>query len=184
MVTSALPPSTCFKYLGPLGQAMQASSTPGCRLPQRHTWGPPIVNQQWAFASLSTSAAQQPKHSSCGKFSFHPLLHLAHSKYWGTALPLPREGLTMQWASLPAICTTFYRAMYKVHVSTSVSRHGDPCVVSAQTSQPSYKFWSDLCLAIIKVACCFSILAVSNVKETCTGPEQKVNNDTGSSSSL
>lgn len=91
---------------------------------------------------------------------------------------LPNSGL------LFPPCTTLYKVMYKVCISTNLSRHGDPCVVSAQPSHSGYEFWPEFCLAIIKFVFCFSILAVSNRTETCTGPEQKVNNHTSCSSSL
>lgn len=150
-----------LKYYGPSRQAMQAHATPGCRELQWQTWG--CVKQQWALA-------RQQKHSSCGKYSFHLLLHLVHGKYWGTALPLPREDLIKQWASLCPLSTTVYKVMSKVCVNTS--RHGDPYEVPVQTSQLGYIFWPDFYLAIIKLTFCFSILAVSNRKESCTGPAQ------------
>lgn len=49
--------------------------------------------------------------------------------------------------------------MSKVCISTR--RHGDPYEVPVQTSQLGYKFWPVHCLAIIKLAFCFSISAVT-----------------------
>lgn len=111
-VTCVLPPSTCFRYLGPSGRVMQANSTPGCRRPQRHAWKPLIIKQQWAFAPLP-SAAQQQKHSSVGNLA-STLCSTQFTANIGVQLcHFPEGVLPSSGLLFPALCTTVYEVTYK-----------------------------------------------------------------------